>query len=117
MIPKRRDLPANLHSPDRGLGKRIGTATVVEGSTTRPQDFYLDDGSNTVLKGVPLEHKTPGHAAVFAEMLNNPIYMIALASGKITQEVLDKAANAYNEGEIDGNTVKEDHCNRKSDNE
>ena len=105
MIPKHRDVSANLYSPKRGLGKRIGTTIVVEGSTTRPQDFYLDDGSNTVLKGVPLEHKTPGHAAVFAEMLNNPIYMLALAAGKITQEVLDKAANAYNEGKIDVDTV------------
>ena len=99
MIPKHRDVPANLYSLKLGLGGRTGTATVVDGNTTRSQDFYLSDGSNTVLKGVPLEHKTPGHAAVFAEMINNPIYMIALAAGKITQEVLDKAANAYNEGE------------------
>lgn len=66
-----------------------------DGNTVVAQDVY-PGGDRSVLKQQLGTHRTPGHAHVFAQILNDPRLFILMAAGDITQEHIDKAAEAFN---------------------
>lgn len=77
-----------FHPNDRTGMKIVDVDIYAEGNSVKGNDVY-EDGSTSLLTPLMMECETPEHAEVMAEILRNPLYMIYLSMGKLTQEKFD----------------------------
>lgn len=62
----------------------------VEGNKVVGREMH--DGVESVIKHQLVDAKSPEHAEIWAAFFNDPWFMLLAASGKLTDDVINKAA-------------------------
>jgi hypothetical protein len=76
--------------------KIVDVDIYAEGNSVKGNDVY-EDGSTSLLTPLLMECETPEHAEVMTEILDNPLYMVYISTGKLTVKKFNAIVERWRE--------------------